>query len=641
LSRCQRFDLRRITARDIAEHLGKIARLERINLAPRAAMAIAKAAEGGMRDAESMLDQLVAFCGENIEEADVLGIFGLTSLEIVAGLAGEVFGQDNALALGSVRAYADEGKDLMKLLGDLLGYFRNLLILKTSPSSLEEEEFGAELIDVMRRQAALVQVEQLLALIELFAEAEGRMKWAPNKRLHFEIAVIKAIHQLSQTSLADIVGALTALSRGESAPSEALAEAAAARPEVIKPAPPPARTRPVETPLRAPVEPSPNPSPDAVPEPKPAPKPAPTPAPVAPTPVPAPAPVAPTPAPAPEPVPAPVPPSKLEFGDRKTKALFETLPASAEDNTLDMFGGGTSSAQARDLEPKFDLGYDNPDQEMLFDLGGPAETTPEPEPEPPAPTSPEPIPAPEKAPEIAPADDPDEDLSPPGPAVVEQDDDTPPWEDAPPEVNPQVEPVEPAAKSPRPTAEPDLPSYPEEEEFSSSRRPDSVAAFEASVEVVRPPAPASSADSEAERLWKAVKLEIKGVMLRPSIMAGVPRVFDGKELEVAFRTDSDSGLHYDSVWRKREEVEVILTSTAGFPVKLKLTRRDDLPAVVIEVAPPTPAAAPSSSAPAKPGAPVDRNEAEILEEFRNDPLIRKALDVFRGELDGIEYPAKA
>ena len=90
LSRCQRFDLHRIPANLIAQHLQFIANKEKITLQPAAAHAIARGAEGGLRDAESMLDQLVAFCGEKITESDVLNVFGFTSEQTVIDLTGRI-----------------------------------------------------------------------------------------------------------------------------------------------------------------------------------------------------------------------------------------------------------------------------------------------------------------------------------------------------------------------------------------------------------------------------------------------------------------------------------------------------------------------------------------------------------------------
>ena len=93
LSRCQRFDLHRIPANLIAQHLQLIAGKEKISLDPAAAHAIARGAEGGLRDAESMLDQLVAFCGEKIAENDVLNVFGFTSQQTVAGFTEKILQQ--------------------------------------------------------------------------------------------------------------------------------------------------------------------------------------------------------------------------------------------------------------------------------------------------------------------------------------------------------------------------------------------------------------------------------------------------------------------------------------------------------------------------------------------------------------------
>src|SRR3712207_5550673 len=90
LSRCQRFDLHRIPANLIADHLQFIAKNEKVTLESAAAHAIARGADGGLRDAESMLDQLVAFCGENIAESDVLNVFGFTSEQTVANFTDSI-----------------------------------------------------------------------------------------------------------------------------------------------------------------------------------------------------------------------------------------------------------------------------------------------------------------------------------------------------------------------------------------------------------------------------------------------------------------------------------------------------------------------------------------------------------------------
>src|SRR5207245_8963946 len=139
VSRCQRFDLHRIEANVIAQHLQFIAGKERITLEPAAAHAIARGAEGGLRDAESMLDQLVAFCGEKISESDVLNVFGFTSEETVTDLTANILRGETADAVDLLHQQCESGKDMMRLMSDLIAYLRDLLVFKVKPDALKED----------------------------------------------------------------------------------------------------------------------------------------------------------------------------------------------------------------------------------------------------------------------------------------------------------------------------------------------------------------------------------------------------------------------------------------------------------------------------------------------------------------------
>ncbi|MEY2520870.1 MAG: polymerase subunit gamma/tau [Verrucomicrobiota bacterium] len=221
LSRCQRFDLHRIPANLIAQHLQFIAGKEKFSLDPAAAHAIARGADGGLRDAESMLDQLVAFCGDKIGEPDVLSVFGFTSEQTVANFTGHILRGETPEALDLLHAEAENGKDMMKLMSDLISYLRDLLVGKVKPDALADD-LNPELQKSLETQAAMIETDRLLELIDQFAAAEGRMKWAPNKRLHFEVAVIKAIQTLSQVTLNEVIENLAALRDGKSpAPTSA------------------------------------------------------------------------------------------------------------------------------------------------------------------------------------------------------------------------------------------------------------------------------------------------------------------------------------------------------------------------------------------------------------------------------------
>lgn len=200
-SRCQRFDLRRIPTELIAKHLAFIAESEKISLDASAAEAIARGAEGGLRDAESMLDQMVAFCGDNIHAQDVMDVFGFTSKETVSGLAENLFSRNAGGALGIVAEQSEAGKDLSRLTSDLISHLRDLLV------------------SVATGQSTVVPQGKLLDLIDHFGEAETRMKWVADKKLQLDVAVIKGLHLLDETSLTDVIETLASLSNGEIPPA--------------------------------------------------------------------------------------------------------------------------------------------------------------------------------------------------------------------------------------------------------------------------------------------------------------------------------------------------------------------------------------------------------------------------------------
>ncbi len=244
LSRCQRFDLHRIPARLIADHLQFIAGKEKITLEPMAAHAIARGAEGGLRDAESMLDQLVAFCGESITEPDVLSVFGFTSEQTVTSFTDRILRGATAEAIELLHEQSEIGKDMMKLTSDLISYLRDLLVYKVKPEALAEDT-SPELQKSLATQASMIEMDRLLELIDQFAAAEARMKWAPNKKLHLEVAVIKAIQTLGQVTLNEVIENLSALRDGSATTVEK--KSSLDRPKISAAIPVAAREKPKES----------------------------------------------------------------------------------------------------------------------------------------------------------------------------------------------------------------------------------------------------------------------------------------------------------------------------------------------------------------------------------------------------------
>ena len=218
LSRCQRFDLHRIPEPLIRSHLAHICGLEKVAAEPGALDAIARYAEGGLRDAESALDQAISFYGDRVSEADVLSLFGLTGFTPVAALGRALAQGDVGVVLKSARELAAAGKDLGKLSQDLLGFFRNLVIYQVSPAALEGEISTPEKT-VLAEVSSLVSRSAALAILEELSHLESRLRYALAKDVVFEVALIQMSQLKERVSLESILESLGGPPTQRSAPA--------------------------------------------------------------------------------------------------------------------------------------------------------------------------------------------------------------------------------------------------------------------------------------------------------------------------------------------------------------------------------------------------------------------------------------
>jgi DNA polymerase III subunit gamma/tau len=201
LSRCQRFDLRRIPVSLITRHLASIAHLEKVSIDAEALHAIARGADGGMRDAESALDQLISFCGNRVTESDVLSMFGLTARSQIVALAQAVLQGEAEKALRELNALAQHGKDLGRLLSDLLGHFRNLLLYQVSKGDISLLEVTESEAASLQEQSAMADTEALTRILEALTDAEGRLRDAASKKIFVEVSLLKAIQARKAVSI--------------------------------------------------------------------------------------------------------------------------------------------------------------------------------------------------------------------------------------------------------------------------------------------------------------------------------------------------------------------------------------------------------------------------------------------------------
>lgn len=214
VSRCQRFDLQPIRDDVVARHLLAIAKQEKVKLDPAAAEVIARAAEGGMRDAESMLDQVVSFCGDKVGEEDVLSIFGFASASDVAALAGCILDGDAAGALDLIAAQSEAGRDLGRILSDLLALSRDLLVAEVTGNDPPGRR--GQMLAALRGKHP---PRRLTELLEVLSAAEAGLRFSTDKKLPLEIAVIKSIQLLHTADLDEVLDTLRVLRGGQPLPA--------------------------------------------------------------------------------------------------------------------------------------------------------------------------------------------------------------------------------------------------------------------------------------------------------------------------------------------------------------------------------------------------------------------------------------
>lgn len=229
VSRCQRFDLSRIPVALIVQRLATIAKEEKIEVEESALTAVARGAEGGLRDAESAMDQLISFKGDKIVEEDVLSVFGLVSAQVLSDMVEAVLKGDVPGLMTRVAAVDQAGKDLQRLGIDLLSHFRNLLVATYAKGAVEGVDVLAAEAETLNRQAQMTTPERLLRITDILIEADGRLRYALSKRTLLEVALIRCARAATVVTIDEIVSQINKLKNNLGAPPPDAAGAAVKR----------------------------------------------------------------------------------------------------------------------------------------------------------------------------------------------------------------------------------------------------------------------------------------------------------------------------------------------------------------------------------------------------------------------------
>ena len=220
LSRTQRYDFRRVGLEDLIKHLRKIAGNEHLEISDAALAVVARKADGSVRDSLSLLDQIIAFVGDKVEEQDVVSALGLVDRQFLMDFTTAIAASDRKQALRMTKRVFDGGIDVADFVQELLDHFRTLLVLQSDPDSAEALPFVASEFGELKKQAEFFKLGDILRLMKMLVDMNADLKSGLDERLLLEVAAVKMAEMESTVRLEEVLSQLKSGETGQnSAPS--------------------------------------------------------------------------------------------------------------------------------------------------------------------------------------------------------------------------------------------------------------------------------------------------------------------------------------------------------------------------------------------------------------------------------------
>lgn len=191
LSRCQRFDFKRVSSRDIANRMAYICEKENVEADEKALNLIARNSQGALRDALSILDQCMSFDNEKIEYNDVIELLGTVNIDELFELSQAIIDENTKKSLQIVNEFIIWGKDIRNLINDLIDHFRNLMVCKVSKDLDEIISLPEESIEKIKQQAQIITTNDLIRILNILSETQDSMKSSSNTRILAEVTIMK------------------------------------------------------------------------------------------------------------------------------------------------------------------------------------------------------------------------------------------------------------------------------------------------------------------------------------------------------------------------------------------------------------------------------------------------------------------
>ena len=213
LSRCQRFNFRRLSGQDVARKLQKIAEKEKITIEEQAVFTIVRAASGSMRDAESLLDQLATYCRNKITAEDANMVLGAIEQNRLYEFCRYVIDKDTSSAIKLINRIMDEGADPNQFILNLIEYFRSAMLIKESKDLTPLLDIPKEDIEKISKQTELLTTEDILYILYSLINANYAVRRASSPKITLELLAVKLSQKESIVSLGEIMHRLTALEK--------------------------------------------------------------------------------------------------------------------------------------------------------------------------------------------------------------------------------------------------------------------------------------------------------------------------------------------------------------------------------------------------------------------------------------------
>lgn len=206
LSRCQRYDFHRISIETIAARLSELLQAEGVDAEEKAVRYVAKAGDGSMRDALSLLDQCIAFyMNQTLTYDKVLEVLGAVDTEVFSKLLRKVLQGDVTACIHILEDMIVGGRELTQFVSDFTWYMRNLLLVKTSENPEEAIDVSSENLLLLKEESEMTDIDTLMRYIRVFSELSNQIRYATQKRVLVEIALIKLCRPAMETNLDSLI----------------------------------------------------------------------------------------------------------------------------------------------------------------------------------------------------------------------------------------------------------------------------------------------------------------------------------------------------------------------------------------------------------------------------------------------------